>query len=122
MGNTMFSMEKKYFDPHANHFDKYASNLDILLDIDSKGRLTTSLYDKCDNFDFAIVNFTFLCSNIPPSTADGVYISKLIRYARASFAYENFSKRDKLLTKKLMLQGYYESRLNAFILQILWSL
>jgi hypothetical protein len=32
---------------------------------DSNGRLTTSLYDKRDDFDFAIVNFPFLCSNKP---------------------------------------------------------
>jgi hypothetical protein len=40
-----------------------------------------------------------------------VYISQLIRYARACLAYEDFFKRGKLLTEKLMLQGYNESRL-----------
>jgi hypothetical protein len=42
---------------------KSASYLDILLNIDSNGRLTTSLFDKRDDFDCAIVNFPFLCSN-----------------------------------------------------------
>jgi hypothetical protein len=93
--------------------DKSASYLDIFLNIDSSGRLTTSLYDKRDDFDFTIVNFPFLCSNVPHSPAYGVYISQLIRYARACFAYENFSKRGKLLTKKLMLQCYNESRLKS---------
>jgi hypothetical protein len=51
-------------------------------------------------------------SNIPLSSAYGVYISQLIRYARTCFAYENFSKRSKLLTKKL-LQGYNQSRLKS---------
>jgi hypothetical protein len=37
----------------------------------------------------------------------------LIRYAGACFAYEDFLKRGKLLTKKLMLQGYNESRLKS---------
>jgi hypothetical protein len=81
--------------------------------IDSDGRLTTSLYDKRDDFDFAIVNFPFLCSNIPLSPAYGVYISQLMRYARACFAYEDFSIRGKLLTEKLMLQEYNESRLQS---------
>ena len=63
--------------------------------------------------DLFHVNFPFLCSNIPLSPAYGVYISQLIRYARACFAYEDFSKRGKLLTKKLMLQGYNESRLKS---------
>jgi hypothetical protein len=71
--------------------DKSASYLDILLNIDSNGRLTTSLYDKRDYFDFAIVNFPFQCSNMPLSPAYGVYVSQLIRYARACYAYEDFS-------------------------------
>jgi hypothetical protein len=58
--------------------DKSASYLDILLNIDSNDRLTTTLYDKRDDFDFAIVNFPFLCSNIPLLPAYGVYISQLI--------------------------------------------
>ena len=68
--------------------------------------LTTSLYDKRDDFDFAIVNFPFPCSNIQLSPAYGVYVSQMILYARACFAYEEFSKRGRLLTNKLMLQVY----------------
>ena len=40
----------------TTEFDKSVSYLDILLKIDSIGRLTFSLYDKRDDFDFAIVN------------------------------------------------------------------
>ena len=50
----------------------------------------TSLYDKRDEFDFHITNFPFLSSNIPSSLAYGVFISQLIRYARAGFSYECF--------------------------------
>jgi hypothetical protein len=41
---------------------------------------------KRDDFDIGIVNFPFLCSNIPLSPAYGVCIYQLIRYARACFA------------------------------------
>jgi hypothetical protein len=51
--------------------DKFVS---YYLDIDSNARLTTTLYDKRDHFDFAIVNFPFLCSNIPLSTVCGVCV------------------------------------------------
>jgi hypothetical protein len=44
--------------------DNSTSYLDILLNIDFNDRLTTSLYDKRYDFDFAVVNFPFLCSNI----------------------------------------------------------
>jgi hypothetical protein len=37
--------------------DKPATYLDILLNIDSIDTLRTTLYDKIDYFDFAIVNF-----------------------------------------------------------------
>jgi hypothetical protein len=54
--------------------EKSASYLDTLhvLKFDSNSRLTTTLYDKRDDFDFAIVEFPFLCSNIPLSPVYGV--------------------------------------------------
>ena len=53
-----------------------ASYLDLNLEIDSEGRLRTKLYDKRDDFNFSIVNFPFICSNIPAALACGVYISQ----------------------------------------------
>jgi hypothetical protein len=52
-----------------------ASYLDVLLDIHASGKLNTQLYDKRDDFNFAIVNFPYTCSNIPLSPIRGVYIS-----------------------------------------------
>ena len=61
---------------------KSACYLDLHLEIDSRGKLTTKLYDKRDSFNFPIVNFPFMSSNIPSAPAYGVYISQLIRYSR----------------------------------------
>ena len=44
----------------ANKSDHLADYLDLTFIIDSGGKLSTRLYDKCDNFDFRIVNFPFL--------------------------------------------------------------
>jgi hypothetical protein len=52
--------------------------------INDSGQLRTKIYDKRDDFNFKIINFPNMCSNIPASSAYGVYISQLIRYARAS--------------------------------------
>ena len=93
--------------------DRCASYLDILLNIDPNGRLTTTLYNKRDDFDFAIVNFLFLYSNVPLSPAYVVYVSQLIRYARACHAYDDFFEARPTTNKKLMLQGYNESRLKS---------
>ena len=51
---------------------KSTSYFDCLLEIDTSGKLSTKLYDKRDDFNFPIVNFSFLCSNIPASPAYGV--------------------------------------------------
>ena len=65
----------------ANKSDHLADYLDLTFIIDSGGKLSTRLYDKRDDFDFYIVNFPFLSSNIPSGPFYGVYISQLIRYA-----------------------------------------
>ena len=67
-----------------------ASYFDLLLTIGRDGQLHTSLYDKGDDFNFHITYFLFLSSNIPSLPAYGVFISQLIRYARASTSYECF--------------------------------
>ena len=90
---------------------KSASYLDLCLSINSKGQLNTKLYDKRDDFNFPIVNFPFLSSNIPASPAYGVYISQLIRYARACVNYQDFLDRARLLSQKLLSQGYIHNRL-----------
>ena len=48
------------------------------------GKVSTKMYDKRDDFDFDIVNFPFLDGDVPRRTSYGVYISQLIRFARAS--------------------------------------
>jgi hypothetical protein len=73
--------------------DRSASYLDLHLEIDSEAMLRTKLYDKRDDFNFPIVIFPLICSNIPVAPAYGVYISKLIRYSRACGSYQNFLDR-----------------------------
>ena len=76
-------------------------------------KLTTRLYNKRDDFNFPIVNFPFLSSNIPVAPAYGVYVSQLIRYARACSNYQIVMQRGKVLTTKLLNQGYQKTKLVA---------
>ena len=80
----------------ANVSDTEASFLD--------GFVKTKIYDKRDDFD--IVNFPFLDGDVPRSTSYGVYISQLIRFARVSSHVDDFNTRNKVLTAKLLRQGY----------------
>ena len=87
----------------ANAFDTEAAFLDLHLSI-SNDIVSTKIYDKRDDFDFK--NFPFLDGDVPRSTSYGVYISQLIRFARASSYFADFNTHNKLLTQKLLKQGY----------------
>jgi hypothetical protein len=60
---------------------------------------------------YAIINFPNMCSNIPASPVYGVYLSQLIRYARASSNYSDFLKRHLYLRNRLLDLGYTKIRL-----------
>ena len=74
--------------------------------------VSTKIYDKCDDLDFEIVNFPFLDGDVPCSTSYGVYISQLIRFARASSYVADFNTRNKLLTEIPLKQGYRYHKLS----------
>ena len=93
--------------------DRFAAFLDIHIGIDSEGRLRSKLYDKRDDFNFPIVNFPFIKSNIPAAPAYGVYISQFIRYSRACDSYQDFLDGGLLLTMKLMNQGFLLIKLKS---------
>jgi hypothetical protein len=54
-----------------------ASNIDLHLEIDSESWLRTKLYDKRDDYNFPIVNFPFICSNI--SAASPSFVTQIFR-------------------------------------------
>ena len=85
----------------ANTSDTEAAFLDLHLSV-SDDIVSTKIYAKCDDFDFEIVNFPFSDGDVPRSTSYGVYISQLIRFARASSYAAGFNTRNKLLTQNLL--------------------
>ena len=89
----------------ANTSDTEAAILDLHLSM-SNDFVSAKIYDKCDDFDFEMVNFPVLDGDIPRSTSYGVYISQLIRFARVSSHVADFNTRNTLLTQKLFRQGY----------------
>ena len=102
----------------ANASDTKAAFLDLHLSI-SNDIVSTKLYDKRDDFDFEIVNFPFLDGDFPRSTSYGVYISQLIRFARASSCVADLNTRNKLLTQKLLKQDYRYHKLRKTFSKIL---
>ena len=86
----------------ANSSDTEAPFFDLNLCIPN-GTVTTKHYDKRGDFDFDI--FPFLDGDVPWRTSYGVYISQLIRFARASSNLSDFNYRNKVLTAKRLRQG-----------------
>ena len=79
--------------------------------VGDNNRLCTKLYNKLDDFNFHIVNFSFLSSNIPFGPPYSVYISQPIRYARCCIYYDDFGYHHKLLVDRLLSQGYQVNQL-----------
>ena len=52
------------------------------------------------------MNFLFLDGDVPRSASYGVYDSQLIRFARVSSHVDDFNTHNKVLTAKLLRQGY----------------
>ena len=74
------------------------SYLDIEIGIVNR-KYSTEVYEKRDDFNFKIVNFPFLCCNIPSGPAYGVYISQLVRIGRICSDYSSFALRHRKLTE-----------------------
>ena len=74
----------------ANTSDTEAAFLDLHLSI-FNDIVSTKIYDKREDFDFEIVNFPVLDGDVPRSMSYGVYISQLIRFARASSYVTDFN-------------------------------
>ena len=78
---------------------------------------TSKLYIKRDYFNFPIVNFPFICSNIQAAPPYGVYISQMIWYSIACGSYRDFLDRRLLLTRKLLYQWFLMVRLKSSLRQ-----
>ena len=82
------------------------SYLELLFIRDNSNNITTKLNDKRGTFDFHIVNFPFMSSNIPSAPAYGVYAFQLIHYARCCSNYSDFLSHHRALVTRLLLQDY----------------
>ena len=86
------------------------SYLDVGVIVTS-GQFITTIYDKRDSFNFPIVNFPFMSSNIPAVPSYGIYISQLVRIGRICSTYDEFVKRNMVITSRLIKQGFLYTKL-----------
>ena len=76
----------------ANSSTTEAPVLDLNMSI-TNGIVCSKIYDKRDDLNFEIVIFPFLDGDVPCSPSYGVYISKLIRFARVCYSVDDFNNK-----------------------------
>ena len=119
--DDLLNIDNDFFDSMVNRI--YPSKLQLnkvnVSDIEDSfldlhfSILLRQIYDKLDDFD--IMKFPFLDGDVPHSTSYGVYIFQLIRFARVSSHVDDINTRNKILTAKLLRQGYrYHKLRKAF--------
>ena len=78
--------------------------MDLHLSI-SNGFVSSKINNKRNDFDFDIVNFSFLDGGVPRSASYGVYFSQLIRFARVSSHVTDLNARNKILTGSFSIRA-----------------
>ena len=63
-------------------------------------------YDKRNEFNFQVVNFSNLKGNVPTKQSYGVYISQLVRFCEINITYKGFSKDVGKMNAILLNQGF----------------
>jgi hypothetical protein len=97
-------LNKENKDNHTTHF------LDANFTINDK-RIIRTLYDKRDEFPFEVRSFPDLSGNVHFKNSHGVLAGQLQRIAKVSTHFEQFSKRVRALTSKLVNQSFDKVRL-----------
>ena len=77
----------------------------------SGGVVSTGVCGGRGDFGFEVVGFPFLDGGVLCSASCGVCVSQLIRFAGASGHVADFNTHNKLLTPKLLKQGYHYHKL-----------
>ena len=102
----------------TTEMDSRLSYLDLEVNISDR-RFTTAVFDKRDGFNFHIVNFHHMDSNMPSKPAYGVYISQLVRIGHICDSYKSFFTRHHQLTCRLVKQGFlYDKLVTSFSTEV----
>ena len=91
-----------------------------------RGKFRVTLYDKRKDYNFNVILYPFLDSNIPNNLSYGVFISQLVRFANINITVTCFYSNISDLVTQLVNQGFnlaalckkflkfYHSKLNVW--------
>ena len=80
------------------------SFLDLMITIEDQ-KFTTKLYDKRDDFPFAIVRMPYVDSNIPSKIFYSSFGAEILRYARNTNEVKIFLDSCHILIARMLKQG-----------------
>ena len=99
-----------------NHRDTF---LDLDVNIE-EGSFVTKIYHKVDDFDFEVVSFPFITSNLSERVTYNSFYSQLLRFFTVCTKYGDFASRSGNLLNSLIDRGFSKYKLkkcfNKFIL------
>ena len=95
-----------------NEGTTHTSILEIDMSIDQQSKtFTTNLFDKRDSFNFDIIKYPSLNSNIHSKVVYNIFVSQIIRYSRVCNKLHYFLIALKKLVKNMIAKGCKRSRL-----------
>ena len=90
-----------------NHKDTFL-DLDVSIEDDS---FVTKIYHKVDDFDFEVVSFPFITSNLSERVTYNSFFSQLFRFFTICTKYCHFASRSSNLLNSLLTRGYSKYKL-----------
>ena len=98
LNSTKKSILRSYIEKENNH-EKEATFLDLPINIDTRGKINTKLYDKINSYNFFIVRFPHKSSNLQNKMFYSTISAETLRICRATTDFNEF-----ILTSKLLIQ------------------
>ena len=98
--------------------EKNVGYLDVRINIGNNAVVTT-VYNKTDDFNFAVVNFTFPESCIPEQLGYNVFYGQILRYSTIFSSRTDFVIKSGILFHTLRTRGYRHSQLIKYTKKVL---
>ena len=92
--------------------DNHCTFLDLATHI-QHNQMTYKSYDKRNDFNFDIINYPDLNSNVPRNPSYGVFTSQLVRFCDINYERDDFLSDLRTLIQKLVKQNFEPTVLKA---------
>ena len=82
-------------------------------------RFCFKVFHKVDLFDFEVISFPFLESNIPQYICYNTFFSQLVRFSTICSNTSGFAERVHIIYQKLLKRNYDKKNLKKLLINLL---